>query len=190
MPAPEAQNLLNMLAASNPIVYGFVKVRRAANAAGFIAYCGIISVADALWMWMVRHTAFQLRTITSIVAFALFSLAVSPYPRLRRGFEMYCLILLAAGLDLAISHQSSLLLLGIRPQIPAFALIAAGLVVYLIQTRFVTGTVLLFFACLAASGFFWFYPICFNPLILSTGGFALIFAGCILRSLVLLKNYY
>ena len=59
-----------MLAASNPMAYGFTKARRAATAAGFIVYSGILSSTVALWMWMSRGTTFQLRTITTIVAVA------------------------------------------------------------------------------------------------------------------------
>ena len=64
------------------------------------------------------------------------------------------------------------------------------MIVYLIQTRFITGTVLLLLACLAGIGFLWFNPIFLNPLILFIAGLALIFAGCILRYLVLLNSYY
>ena len=37
------QNMFNLLAASNPMAYGFTKARRAATAACFIGYTGIIS---------------------------------------------------------------------------------------------------------------------------------------------------
>jgi len=156
----------------------------------FIVYCGIISVTDALWMWMGRNTTFQLRTITTTMAFALISFSVYLHPRLRRGFGTYCLILLTAGLGLGILYQNQTFIPEIHPQVPAIALISAGVIVYLIQTRFITGTVLLLLACLAGIGFLWFNPIFFSPLILSVGGLALIFAGCILRYLVLLNTYY
>lgn len=81
------------------------------------------------------------------------------------------------------------LLPGISPQIPAIALVSAGLIVYLIQTRFISGTVLLLLACLAGIGFLWFNPIFFSPLILFIAGLTLIFAGCILRYQVLLNSY-
>jgi hypothetical protein len=61
---------------------------------------------------------------------------------------------------------------------------------YLIQTRFITDTVLLLLACLAGIGFLWFNPIFFYPLILSIAGLALIFSGCIFRYLVLLHSNY
>jgi len=190
MLALHPQNMLNMLAASNPMAYGFAKARRAAFAACFIVYSGIISATVALWMWMWRDTTFQLNTIARIVALALICSAIYLYPRLRRGFGTYCLILLTSGIGLAIYCQSQPLLSGNRPQVPSIALISAGLIVYLIQTRFITGTALLLLACLAGIGFLWFNPIFFNPLILSIVGLVLIFAGCILRYLVLLNSYY
>ena len=100
------------------------------------------------------------------------------------------MILLTSGIGLAIYCQSQPLLPGNRPQIPAIALISVGLIVYLIQTRFITGTVLLLLACLAGIGFLWFNPNFFTPLILFIAGLVLIFAGCILRYLVLLNSYY
>jgi hypothetical protein len=60
----------------------------------------------------------------------------------------------------------------------------------MIRTRFITGTMLLLLACLAGISFLWFNPNFFNPLILSIAGLVLIFAGCILRYLVLLNSYY
>ena len=186
----QPRNILNMLAASNPIACGFAKARRAAFAACFIVFSGIISSTVALWMWMWRDTTFQLNTIARIVALTLICSAVYLYPRLRRGFGTFCLILLTSGIVLAIYYQSQPLLPGNRPQIPAIALISVGLIVYLIQTRFITGTVLLLLACFAGIGFLWFNPNFFTPLILSIGGLALIFAGCIFRYLVLLNSYY
>jgi hypothetical protein len=141
-------------------------------------------------MWMWRDTTFQLNTIARIVALTLICSAVYLYPRLRRGFGTFCLILLTSGIGLAIYCQSQLLLPGNRPQIPAIALIAVGLIVYLIQTRFITGTVLLLLVCLAGIGSLWFNPNFFTPLILSIAGLVLIFAGCIFRYLVLLNSYY
>ena len=79
--------MLNLLAALNPMAYGFVKARRAATAAGLIVYCGIISVTDALWMWMGRNTILQLRTITTTVAFAQITSPVYLHPRLPRVSE-------------------------------------------------------------------------------------------------------
>ena len=190
MLALHPQNMLNMLAASNPMAYGFAKARRAAFAACFIVYSGIISATVALWMWMWRDTTFQLNTIARIVALALICSAIYLYPRLRRGFGTYCLILLTSGIGLAIYCQSQPLLSGNRPQVPSIALISAGLIVYLSQTRFITGTALLLLACHSGIGFLWFNPIFFNPLILSIVGLVLIFAGCILRYLVLLNSYY
>jgi len=183
------QNMLSMLAASNPMACGFAMARRAAFADCFIVYSGIIATV-ALWMWMWRDTTFQLNTIARIVALTLICSAVYLYPRLRRGFGTFCLILLTSGIGLAIYCQSQPLLSGNRPQIPAIALISVGLIVYMIQTRFITGTMLLLLACLAGIGFLWFNPIFFNPLILSIAGLVLILAGCILRYLVLLNSYY
>jgi len=190
MLALQPRNMLNMLAASNPMAYGFAKARRAAFAACFIVYSGIISATVALWMWMWRDTTFQLNTIARIVALILICSAAYLYPRLRRGFGTFCLILLASGIGLAIYCQSQPLLPGNRPQIPAIALISVGLIVYLIQTRFITGTVLLLLACLAGIGFLSFNPNFITPLILFIAGLVLIFAGCILRYLVLLNSYY
>jgi hypothetical protein len=188
MLALQPQNMLNMLAASNPMAYGFTKARRAAFAACFIVYSGIIAATVALWMW--RDTTFQLNTIARIVALTQICSAVYLYPRLRRGFGTFCLILLTSGIGLAIYCQSQPLLPENRPQIPAIALISVGLIVYLIQTRFITGTVLLLLACLAGIVFLWFNPIFFTPLILSIAGLVLIFTGCILRYLILLNSYY
>ena len=190
MLALQPRNMLNMLAASNPMAYGFAKARRAATAACLIVYSGIVSAMVALWMWMWRDTTFQPNTIARIVAIALICSAVYLYPRLRRGFGTFCLILLASGIALAIYYQSQPILPGNRPQIPAIALISVGLVVYLIQTRFIPGTVLLLLACFAGIGFLWFNPIFFNSLVLSIAGLILIFAGCIFRYLVLLNSYY
>ena len=190
MLALQPRNMLNMLAASNPMAYGFAKARRAAFAACFIVYSGIIANTIALWMWIWRDTTFQLNTIARIVALTLICSAVYLYPRLRRGFGTFCLILVISGIGLAIYCQSHPLLLGNRPQIPAIALISVGLIVYLIQTRFITGTMLLLLACFAGIGFLWFNPILFNPLILSIAGLVLILAGCILRYLVLLNSSY
>jgi hypothetical protein len=189
MLALEPQKMLNIFPASNPMAYGFPKARHAATAACFIVYCGIISVTDALWMWMGRNTTFQLRTITTIAAFALISFSVYLYPHLSRGFGTYCLILLTAGLGLALVCQNQTLLPEIHPQIPAVTLISAGLIFYQIQTRSITGTVLLLLACLGGIGFLWFNPIFFTPLILSIGGLALIFAGSVFRYLVILNCY-
>jgi hypothetical protein len=179
-----------MLAASNPMAYGFAKARCAAFAACFIVYSGIISATVALWMWMWCDTTFQLNTIARIVALTMICFAVYLYPRLRRGFGTFCLILLISGIGLAIYCQSQPLLPGNRPQIPAIALISVGLIVYMIQTRFITGTMLLLLACLVGISFLWFNPIFFTPLILSIAGLVLILAGCILRYLVLLNSYY
>ena len=71
MLALRPQNMLNMLSASNPMAFGFTRARRAATAAGFSVYSGIISATVAIWMWVGRNTMFQLRTITTIVAVAL-----------------------------------------------------------------------------------------------------------------------
>ena len=65
MLALQPRNMLNMLAASNPMAYGFAKARRAAFAACFIVYSGIIAATVALWMWMWRDTTFQLNTIAT-----------------------------------------------------------------------------------------------------------------------------
>jgi hypothetical protein len=190
MLALQPHNMLNMLAASNPLACGFAKARLAAFAACFIVYSGIIVATVALWIWMWRDTTFQLNTIARIVALTLICSAVYLYPRLRRGFGTYCLILLASGIGLAIYCKSLSLLPGNRPQMPAIALISVGLIVYMIQTRFITGTMLLLLACLVGISFLWFNPIFFTPLILSIAGLILIFAGCILRYLVLLNSYY
>ena len=98
-------NMFNMFAASNPMANGFIKARRAATAAGFIVYSGIISVTVALWMWMSRNTTFQLGTITIIAALALICSSVYHYPRLHRGFGTFCLILSTSGIGLAILSQ-------------------------------------------------------------------------------------
>jgi hypothetical protein len=166
----QPRNILNMLAASNPMACGFAKARRSAFAACFIVYSGIISATVALWVWMWRDTTFQLNTIARIVALILICSAAYLYPRLRRGFGTFCLILLASGIGLAIYCQSQPLLPGNRPQIPAIALISVGLI--------------------AGIGFLWFNPNFFNPLILSIAGLVLILAGCIFRYLVLLNSYY
>jgi len=190
MLALQPRNMLNMLAASNPMAYGFAKARLAAFAACFIVYSGIIAGTVALWMWMWRDTTFQLNTIARIVALTLICAAVYFYPRLRRGFGTFCLILLTSGIGLAIYCQSLPLLPGNRPEIPAIALISVGLIVNMIQTRFITGTMLLLLACLVGIGFLWFNPNFFTPLILFIAGLVLIFAGCIFRYLVLLNSYY
>jgi hypothetical protein len=190
MLAQQPQNLLNLLARSNPIAYGFAKTRRATTAAGFIVYCGIISVTAALWMWLWRNTAFQPRTITTIAALVLICSSVYLYPRLRRGFGTFCMILLTSGIGLAICSRAQAQFSENSPQIPAIALIFVGLSIYLIQTRFITGTMLLLTVCGAGIGFFWFHPAFFNPFILFNAGFILVFAGCILRSIVFFNNYY
>ena len=74
------QNMLTMLAASNPMAYGFTKARRAATAACFIGYSCIISAIVALRVWMSRNTSYQLRTVTTTVAVALICSAVCLYP--------------------------------------------------------------------------------------------------------------
>jgi hypothetical protein len=190
MLAQQPQNLLNLLARSNPIAYGFAKARRAATASGFIVYCGIISATAALWMWFWRNTTFQPKTITTIAALTLICTSVYLYPRLRRGFETFCMILLVCGIGLILYSRTQAQLSGNSPQTPAIALIAVGLTVYLIQTRFITGTMLLLIACGAGIGFLWFHPIFFTPFILFNAGFVLVFAGCILRSVVLFNSYY
>lgn len=76
MLALQPRNILSMLAVSNPLAYGFAKARRAAIAACFIVYSGIISATVALWMWMWRDTTFQLNTIARIVALTLIYSAV------------------------------------------------------------------------------------------------------------------
>ena len=48
MVALEVQHMLNLLSASNPTAYAFLKARRAATAAGFIVYSGILSGTAAL----------------------------------------------------------------------------------------------------------------------------------------------
>jgi hypothetical protein len=50
MLALEVQNMFNMHATSNPMPYGIIKARRAAAAAGFIVYSGILSITVALWI--------------------------------------------------------------------------------------------------------------------------------------------
>jgi hypothetical protein len=59
MLALKPRNMLNMLAASNPMGYGFAKARLAAFAACFIVYSGIIAGTVALWMWMWRRYHFS-----------------------------------------------------------------------------------------------------------------------------------
>ena len=50
MLALQPRNMLNMLAASNPMACGFAKEKLTAATAGFIVYSGIISIAFILWM--------------------------------------------------------------------------------------------------------------------------------------------
>jgi hypothetical protein len=81
MLALQPQSLLNKLAASNPLANCFAKAGRAASAAGFVVYCGILSATVAVWMWMSHKTTLQPRTIPTGVAVALIcSPSVSIHP--------------------------------------------------------------------------------------------------------------
>jgi hypothetical protein len=60
MLAPPPQNMLNMLAVSNPMANGFTRARRAATAAGFIGYSGIISARSLYgcgWVTILRFNS-------------------------------------------------------------------------------------------------------------------------------------
>jgi len=123
---------------------------------------------------------FSTQHIARIVALTMICFAVYLYPRLRRGFGTFCLILVISGIGLAIYCQSQPLLPGNRP-------------------RSRHRSYLRWFDCLSDSNtlhyrhhafasrlpcrisFLWFNPIFFTPLILFIAGLVLIFVGCILR---------
>ena len=54
MLTPQSRNLLGILSLTNSSGGIFQSLKRQTAAAGFIAYCGIISAVLGLWMWLWR----------------------------------------------------------------------------------------------------------------------------------------
>src|ERR1039458_2130677 len=105
MLTPQSRNLLGVLSRPDSTGGIFQTLKRQTAAAGFIAYCGIVSAVLGLWMWLWRDTTFQNKTLTRTVGFALVLASFFFYPHLRRGFGTYFLILTSTGIGIAFHYS-------------------------------------------------------------------------------------
>ena len=175
MLTPQSRNLLGVLSLTNSAGGIFQSLKRQTAAAGFIAYCGIISAVLGLWMWLWRDTTLQDKTLTRTVGAALVLSGFFFFQHLRRGFGAFFLILTSTGIGITVHYSNHPLIHGDRPEIPAIVLIAIGLIAYFAQTRYVAG----FFFFLASSvtiiiGILCFNPVFFCPIVMVIAGGILI----------------
>ena len=189
MLTPQSRNLLGILSTTNATGGIFQSLKRQTAAAGFIAYCGIVSAVLGLWMWLWRDTTFQNKTLTRTVGFALVLASFFFYPHLRRGFGTYFLILTSTGIGIAFHYSNRTLILGNRPEIPAIVLIAIGLIAYFVQTRYLPGFLFLLASCVTIIGILWFNPAFFCPIVMVIAGGILICLGMLIRSLAMFNNF-
>lgn len=185
----QSRNLLGILSRPDSASGIFQSLKRQTSAAGFIAYCGIISAVLGLWMWLWRDTTLQDKTLTRTVGAALVLSSFFFFQHLRRGFGTFFLILTSTGVGITVHYSNHPLIHGDRPEIPAILLIAIGLIAYFAQTRYVAG----FFFFLASSvtiiAILWFNFALFCPIVMVIAGGILIFLGMMIRSLAMFNSF-
>jgi hypothetical protein len=185
----QSRNLLGILSRPDSAGGIFQSLKRQTAAAGFVAYCGIISAVLGLWMWLWRDTTLQDKTLTRTVGAALVLSSFFFVQHLRRGFGAFFLILTSTGIGITVHYSNHPLIQGDRPEIPAIVLIAIGLIAYFAQTRYVAG----FFFFLASSvtiiAILWFNSALFCPMVMVIAGGILIFLGMMIRSLAMFNSF-
>jgi hypothetical protein len=189
MPTPQSRNLLGVLSMTGSTGGIFQSLKRQTAAAGFIAYCGIISAVLGLWMWLWRDTTLQDKTLTRTVGVALVLSSIFFYQHLRRGFGAFFLILTSTGIGIAIHYSNHPMINGDRPEIPAIALITIGLIAYFAQTRYLQGFLFLLASSIAIIGILCFNPALFCPIVMVIAGGVLIFLGMLIRSLAMFNSF-
>ena len=186
---PQSRNLLGFLSLTNSAGGIFQSLKRQAAAAGFTAYCGIISAVLGLWMWLWRDTTLEDKTLTRTVGAALVLSSFFFYLHLRRGFGAFFLILTSTGIGIAIHYSNHSMIHGDRAEIPAIALIAIDLIAYFAQTRYLPGFLFLLASSVTIIGILWFNPAFFCPIFLVITGGVLIFLGMLIRSLAMFNSF-
>jgi hypothetical protein len=189
MLTPQSRNLLGILSLTNSAGGIFQSLKRQTAAAGFTAYCGIISAVLGLWMWLWRDTTLQDKTLTRTVGIALVLSSFFFYKHLRRGFGAFFLILTSTGIGIAVHYSNHPMIHGDRPEIPAIVLIAIGLIAYFVQTRYLPGFLFLLASCVTIIGVLWFNPAFFCPIVMVIAGGILIFLGMLIRSLAMFNSF-
>jgi hypothetical protein len=189
MLTPQSRNLLGVLSLTNSEGGIFQSLKRQTAAAGFIAYCGIISAVLGLWMWLWRDTTFEDKTLTRTVGAALVLSSFFFFRHLRRGFGTFFLILTSTGIGIAVHYSNHPLIQGDRPEIPAIVLIAIGLIAYFAQTRYVAGFFFFLASSIAIIAILWFNSALFCPMVMVIAGGILIFLGMMIRSLAMFNSF-
>ena len=186
---PQSRSLLGVLSTTNATGGIFQSLKRQTAAAGFTAYCGIISAVLGLWMWLWRDTTLQDKTLTRTVGAALVLSGFFFYQHLRRGFGSFFLILTSTGIGIAVHYSNHPMIHGDRPEIPAIALIAIGLIAYFAQTRCLPGFLFFLASSVTIIGILWSYPAFFCPIFMFITGGVLILLGMLVRSLAMFNSF-
>lgn len=186
---PQSRNPLGVLSLTNSAGGIFQSLKRQTAAAGFIAYCGIISAVLGLWMWLWRDTTLEDKTLTRTVGAALVLSSFFFYQHLRIGFGAFFLILTSTGIGIAVHYSNHSLIHGDRPEIPAIVLIAIGLIAYFAQTRYLPGFIFLLASSATIIGILWFKSAFFCPIIMVIAGVVLIILGMLIRSLAMFNSF-
>jgi hypothetical protein len=189
MLTPQSRNLLGILSLTNSSGGIFQSLKRQTAAAGFIAYCGIISAVLGLWMWLWRDTTFEDKTLTRTVGAALVLSSFFFFQHLRRGFGTFFLILTSTGIGIAVHYSNHPLIHGDRPEIPAIVLIVIGLIAYFAQTRYLPGFLFLLASSATIIAILWFNSALFCPIVMVIAGGILIFLGMMIRSLAMFNSF-
>jgi hypothetical protein len=111
------------------------------------------------------------------------------YQHLRRGFGAFFLILTSTGIGIAVRYSNHPMIHGDRPEIPAIALIAIGLIAYFAQTRYLPGFLFLLASSVTIIGILWLNPALFFPIVMVITGGVLIFWGMLIRSLAMFNSF-
>jgi hypothetical protein len=189
MLTPQSRNLLGILSLTNSAGGIFQSLKRQTAAAGFTAYCGIISAVLGLWIWLWRDTTLQDKTLTRTVGAALVLSSFFFYQHLRRGFGAFFLILTSTGIGIVVHYSNHPLIHGDRPEMPAIVLIAIGLIAYFAQTRYVAGFLFFLASSVTIIAILCFNPAFFCPIVMVIAGGILIFLGMLIRSLAMFNSF-
>jgi len=185
----QSRNLLGILSRPDSASGIFQSLKRQTAAAGFIAFCGIISAVLGLWMWLWRDTTLEDKTLTRTVGAALVLSSFFFYQHLRRGFGAFFLILTSTGIGIAVHYSNHPMIHGDRPEIPAIALIAIGLIAYFPQTRYLPGFLFLLASSVTIIGTLWFNPAFFCSIVMVIAGSILILLGMLIRYLATFNSF-
>ena len=185
----QSRNLLGILSRPDSAGGIFQSLKRQTAAAGFVAYCGIISAVLGIWMWLWRDTTLEDKTLTRTVGAALVLSSFCFFQHLRRGFGAFFLILTLTGIVIIVHYSNHPLIHGDRPEIPAIVLIAIGLIAYFAQTRYVAGFLFFLASCVTIIGILWFNPAFFSSIVMVIAGSILIFLGMLIRSLAMFNSF-